>query len=170
MGRAVPTERVPEPKVFRMKIWATNVVRARSKFWFFLKQLCRVKKANGQIIACNEIFEKNPEVVKNYGFWVRMESRSGVHNMYKEYRDVTMNGAVDRLYLDLASRHRARSRSIQIIKTAVLKDEECKRESTLQFHGSKEELKFPLTHRVMRASEKKYRTTFKANRPNVSLF
>ena len=170
MGRAVPTERVPEPKVYRMKIWATNVVRARSKFWFFLKQLCRVKKANGQIIACNEIFEKNPEVVKNYGFWVRMESRSGVHNMYKEYRDVTMNGAVDRLYLDLASRHRARSRSIQIIKTAVLKDEECKRESTLQFHGPKEELKFPLTHRVMRPSEKKYRTAFKANRPNVSLF
>merc|ERR1719388_270456 len=134
VGRAVPTERVPEPKVYRMKIWATNVVRARSKFWFFLKQLCRVQ------------------------------------NMYKEYRDTTMNGAVDRLYLDLASRHRARARSIQIIKTAVLKDEECKRESTLQFHGPKEELKFPLTHRVMRPSEKKYRTAFKANRPNVSLF
>ena len=108
--------------------------------------------------------------VKNYGIWLRYESRTNTHNMYKEYRDVTMNGAVERLYLDLASRHRARARSIQIIKTAVLKDEECKRSSTLQFHGPKEELKFPLTHRVMRASEKKYKTNFKANRPNVALF
>lgn len=33
VGRHVPTEKTPEPELFRMKIWATDVVRARSKFW-----------------------------------------------------------------------------------------------------------------------------------------
>jgi large subunit ribosomal protein L18Ae len=35
-------------------------VRARSKFWYFLRKLKKVKKSNGQIIAVNEIFEEKP--------------------------------------------------------------------------------------------------------------
>ena len=170
VGRHIPSEKYPEPKVYRMKVWAKDAVKAKSKFWYFMKQLCRVKKANGQIIACNEIFEKDPETVKNYGFWLRVESRSGVHNMYKEFRDVTMNGAVDRMYMDMASRHRARARSIQIIKTAVLPDSYCKRTSVTQFHGTKDELKFPLPHKIIRPSSKMFRTSFKATKPVLSMF
>jgi hypothetical protein len=33
VGRHVPTEKEPEPTVYRMKLWATDPVRARSKFW-----------------------------------------------------------------------------------------------------------------------------------------
>jgi len=29
--------------------------------------------------------------------WVRYQSRTGYHNMYKEYRDVTLNGAVEQV-------------------------------------------------------------------------
>lgn len=57
-----------------------------------------MKKANGQILACNEIHEKYPTKISNYGVWVRYQSRTGVHNAYKEYRDVTLNGAVSQLY------------------------------------------------------------------------
>ncbi|QDZ21746.1 ribosomal protein L18 [Chloropicon primus] len=168
VGRHLPTEANPSPSLYRMKVWAVDEVCARSKFWYFIKRLKRVKKANGQIIAVNEIFEKDPTVVKNFGVWLRVLSRTGYYNMFKEFRDVTMNGAIDQMYQDLAARHRIRASCIQIIKTAVLKDEECKRPIVLQFH--KEGLSFPIPHKVVRPSEKKYRSTFKASRPNVALF
>ena len=40
--------------------------------------------------------------------------------MYKEYRDVTRVGAVETMYQDLAARHRARFRSIHILKVVEL--------------------------------------------------
>ena len=33
VGRHVPTEKEPEPTIYRMKLWATDAVRAKSKFW-----------------------------------------------------------------------------------------------------------------------------------------
>jgi ribosomal protein L20A (L18A) len=45
-----------------------------------------------------QIFEKRPTTVKNFGIWVRYQSRTGYHNAYKEYRDATLNGAVEQLY------------------------------------------------------------------------
>lgn len=45
-------------------------------------KLRRVKKANGQILTCHELIEKNTRTVKNYGVWLRYESRTGTHNMY----------------------------------------------------------------------------------------
>ena len=81
VGRHLPTAADPEPTLFRMKLWATDDARARSKFWYFLAKLRKVKKANGQIVACNEIFEKRPTTVKNFGIWVRYQSRTGSHNM-----------------------------------------------------------------------------------------
>ena len=45
----------------------------------------------------SRIFEKNPNAVKNYGIWLRYRSRTDQHNMYKEYRDMTINGAVSQM-------------------------------------------------------------------------
>lgn len=166
-GRRKPTEKFPEDAcpVYRMRLFAPDVVIARSRFWYYLSLLKKVKKANGEIVAVHEIFEKNPNHVKNFGFWIRYDSRSGTHNMYKEYRDVTLTGAVRKMYADLASRHRARRSSIQIIKTAVVKASDAKRASTQQFHDS--QIKFKLLHRVPRASNKQHRSTFKAQRPST---
>ena len=48
LGRHLPTEGVPEPKVYRMKLWSTCPVRARSKFWYFLRKLkARSRPAQG---------------------------------------------------------------------------------------------------------------------------
>ena len=33
VGRALPTPGDEQPKIYRMKLWATNEVRAKSKFW-----------------------------------------------------------------------------------------------------------------------------------------
>ncbi|KAK6917201.1 Ribosomal protein 50S-L18Ae/60S-L20/60S-L18A [Dillenia turbinata] len=165
VGRALPTESDEHPKIYRMKLWATNEVRAKSKFWYFLRKLKKVKKSNGQVLAINEIFEKNPTKIKNYGIWLRYQSRTGYHNMYKEYRDTTLNGAVEQMYNEMASRHRVRFPCIQIIKTATIPAKLCKRESTKQFHNSK--IKFPLVFKKVRPPNRKLKTTYKASKPNL---
>jgi large subunit ribosomal protein L18Ae len=142
-------------------------VRAKSKFWYFLRKLRKVKKANGQVVACHEIFEKRPTTVKNFGIWVRYASRTGEHNAYKEYRDTTLNGAVAQLYEEMGSRHRVRSACLQIIKTATVPASAAKRESTKQFHSKA--IRFPLTTRRARPESRVYRTVFKAVRPNVAM-
>lgn len=86
---------------------------------------------------------------------------------YKEYRDVTLNGAVEQLYAEMGSRHRARSQVLQIIKTATVPAALCKREATKQFHNSS--IKFPLTTRRARPESRVHRTVFKAVRPNVAM-
>ncbi|KAH0985403.1 hypothetical protein GBA52_012580 [Prunus armeniaca] len=117
-------------------------------------------------VACTiAIFEKNPTTIKNYGIWLRYQSRTGYHNMYKEYRDTTLNGAVEQMYIEMASRHRVRFPCIQIIKTATIPAKLCKRESTKQFHNSK--IKFPLVFRKVRPPSRKLKTTYKASRPNL---
>ncbi|XP_028122399.1 uncharacterized protein LOC114319568 isoform X4 [Camellia sinensis] len=55
VGRALPMETDQHPKIYRMKLWATNEVRAKSKFWYFLRKLKKVKKSNGQMLAINEL-------------------------------------------------------------------------------------------------------------------
>lgn len=85
-----------------------------------------------------QLFEKKPTTVKNYGIWVRYQSRTGYHNMYKEYRDVTLNGAVSQLYQEMASRHRVRYPCIQIIKTATVPASACKRPNIQQVRRERE--------------------------------
>ena len=89
VGRALPTPGDEQPKIYRMKLWATNEVRAKSKFWsvssadldlpralvssalmclivwlfvrrYFLRKLKKVKKANGQMLAINEVYHFSP--------------------------------------------------------------------------------------------------------------
>ncbi|KAE9462042.1 hypothetical protein C3L33_06078, partial [Rhododendron williamsianum] len=55
VGRALPSDTDEHPKIYRMKLWATNEVRAKSKFWYFLRKLKKVKKSNGQMLAINEL-------------------------------------------------------------------------------------------------------------------
>lgn len=137
-----------------------------------------------------QIHEKKTLHVKNYGIWLRYNSRSGTHNMYKEFRDTTLVGAVNQLYQDMNGRHRARERSVQIIKTAVVKPSECRRVNVTQFlvrlsrpsaapsapppsrwahcSGAQDsKIKFPLPHFRPRPSSRKFRTTFKASRPST---
>jgi large subunit ribosomal protein L18Ae len=38
-----------------MRIFAPNDVVAKSRFWYYLRQLKKVKKANGEIVAINVV-------------------------------------------------------------------------------------------------------------------
>ena len=42
----------------------------------------------------SEIFEKNSNSIRNFGIVLKYLTRKDYVNMYREYRDVTLNGAV----------------------------------------------------------------------------
>ncbi|KAK8802143.1 hypothetical protein WA158_006537 [Blastocystis sp. Blastoise] len=160
VGRLHPTNGEETP-IYRMRLFAPNPVTAKSRYWYFLANLHKLKRASGEILA---IRERNTQV-KTYGIWLRYNSRSGTHNMYKEFRDTTLLGAVKNLYADMAGRHRARDRSIQIIRTAIIPAGESRRAHNHLYEHQNP--KFALPHRIFRAGNKKYRTTFLADRPTT---
>ena len=91
-----------------------HLSNSRYRYWYFVSNLKKVKKANGEIVSVEQIREKRPTHIKNFGIWLRYDSRSGTHNMYREYRDLTVCSAVTQCYRDMGARHRARAHSIQV--------------------------------------------------------
>ncbi|MXQ99898.1 hypothetical protein E5288_WYG013297 [Bos mutus] len=89
----------------------------------------KMKKSSGEIVYCGQVFEKYPLRVKNFGIWLRYDSRSSTHNMDQEYRDLTTAGAVTQCYRDMGAWHRARAHSIQIMKVEEI--------TASKFHDSK---------------------------------
>merc|ERR1711912_8830 len=167
IGRHVPTERDPNPKAYRIKLFTRNETQARSRFWYFIRRLVKMKKANAEILSHREIFEKKPEKVSKYGIWLRYDSRSGTTNMYKEFSALTSNDAVAAMYQEMAGRHRARYRSIHIIKVQELEAAKCLRPAIKQF--LKANIAFPLPHRVLRANKKGYNKGTKAQLPTTHM-
>ena len=41
------------------------------RFWYFLRQLRKFKKTTGEIVSVEEIREKKPLKIKNFGVWLR---------------------------------------------------------------------------------------------------
>ena len=81
--------------------------------------------------------------------------------MVKEYRALSRAEAVEQMYQDLAARHRARFRSVQIIRVAeVEKTDDIRRPYIKQLLTKN--LKFPLPHRIPKTAGKK---VFAAHRP-----
>uniref|UniRef100_A0A7N5JUU2 Large ribosomal subunit protein eL20 n=2 Tax=Boreoeutheria TaxID=1437010 RepID=A0A7N5JUU2_AILME len=136
VGRCLPTPKCRTPPLYRMRIFAPNHVVAKSRFWYFVSQLKKMKKSSGEIVYCGQVFEKSPLRVKNFGIWLRYDSRSGTHNMYREYRDLTTAGAVTQCYRDMGARHRARAHSIQVMKVEEIAASKCRRPAVKQFHVS----------------------------------
>ena len=166
MGRKLPTEADPNPKVYAIRLFARNDVIAKSKFWYHLRKQLKTKSAQGQILSVNQIFERRPNHVKTFGIVLRYQSRTGIHNMYKEYRDISLNGAVSQLHMEMAGNHRASQDTISIIRTAVLNEkDDIRRPRSHLFRENS--LKFPILRAVPRASHRRYRKIFKANRPST---
>ncbi|BFZ10411.1 hypothetical protein BsWGS_13450 [Bradybaena similaris] len=163
IGRGLPTEKNRSPALYQMRIFAPDKAVAKSRFWYFLSQLRKLKKATGEIVSCSRVYDTKPLKIKNFGIWLRYNSRSGTHNMYREYRDLTAGKAVTQCYRDMGARHRARAHSIHIIRVEEIAASKCRRPNTLQFHDAK--IKFPLTHRVHR---KLHAPRFAASRPHTT--
>ncbi len=46
---------LPSPKVYKMRLFAHDPVLAKSRFWYYLRKLNKVKRAHGEILSCNEV-------------------------------------------------------------------------------------------------------------------
>ncbi len=161
VGRKHPSAQEAEPQLYKMRIFAANEIVAKSRFWYFLSKFKKIKRSAGEIVSFNLVSEKSPMKIKNFGIWLRYDSRSGTSNMYKEFREMTRAAAVYACYLDMAARHRARFRSIHIIKVSELKTDQVRRPYIQQLIDPK--LKFPMPHRVSRT----FKPIFAAKRPST---
>merc|ERR1711990_299299 len=175
VGRALPTEKVPEPDLYRMRVFARDQVLARSKFWYFMKRQHKVRKIQGEIVSTTEIFERNASCIKNFGIFFRYLTRTDTVNMYKEFRSTTLCGAVSNLYMELAGKHSGRAETVQIIRTKVINKlavpgvetdkPTLRRENTIAFVDG--ENKFPIVDKRKRAPISDLKTVFKAKRPTL---
>jgi len=163
-GRAAPTQKIPVPKIYKMKLFAKNVVLARSKFWYFMKRINKAKRTGGEILRTTQLFDKSPTKVTNYGIWLRYNSRTDTHNMYKEYRDTTINGAVAQMISEMAGRHRAQAESIQILKTGIIANKDVRRNHVSQI--LRKNLKFPVVRKTP-LTTKAVKKTFLGKRPTT---
>lgn len=59
VGRSLVTEKNPNPVIYKMRIFAKDSIRAKSKFWYFLHKMRKVKKATGEILSVNEVRSLN---------------------------------------------------------------------------------------------------------------
>merc|ERR1712157_146385 len=82
-GRKLPSAGQTSPPVYRVRLFAPDTIAAKSRFWYFVSYYKKVNKTAGEIISVQKVSEKSPTVVKNFGIWVRYDSRSGTHNMYR---------------------------------------------------------------------------------------
>jgi hypothetical protein len=55
IGRKLPTPGAQAPPLFKMTIYAPNIVVAKSRFWYFLSQLHKVKKLAGEIVSITTV-------------------------------------------------------------------------------------------------------------------
>merc|ERR1711981_1143284 len=96
-GRQLPSESTTDAACYRIRVFAKNAVIARSHFWYEMKRQNKVRKCQGEIVSVSEIFERKATSIKNYGIVLKYLTRTGVINMYKEYRDTTLNGAISQM-------------------------------------------------------------------------
>lgn len=65
VGRHLPTESDPTPKIYRMRIFAPNEVVAKSRFWYFLRCVPLAKQNQhlvlGLILCFTQTIEKGQE-------------------------------------------------------------------------------------------------------------
>lgn len=148
-----------------MRVFARDAVLARSKYWYHMKRQHKVRRIQGEVVSTSEIFEKKAQVIRNYGIYFRYLTRTNTVNMYKEFRDTTLCGAVSQMYVEMSGRHSARPESIQIIRTSVVETKNLRRWSVGQFAAKN--VKFPKTDCRKRAPTKALKTNFKATRPTL---
>ncbi|GFY60778.1 60S ribosomal protein L18a [Trichonephila inaurata madagascariensis] len=161
IGRPLPSDKIKIPPLYRMRIFAPDDVTAKSRFWYFTRKLKKLKKSKGEIVSVSMVQDKTPTKVKNFGIWLRYNSRTGTHNMYREYRDMTVASAVTQCYREMAAKHRARAESIQIMKVEDIPAAKCRRPQIKQFHDSR--IKFPIPSRINRNFHHPRFTTVRPN-------
>jgi hypothetical protein len=60
IGRMMPTEKNPKPPLYQMRIFAPDYIVAKSRFWYHVTQLRKMKKTMGEIVLCQRVRSIDP--------------------------------------------------------------------------------------------------------------
>lgn len=55
IGRKLPTEKEETTPLYQMRIFAPDAIVAKSRFWYFLRQLSKFKKSTGEIVSVKQV-------------------------------------------------------------------------------------------------------------------
>lgn len=131
-GSKQPTEKIPSPTIYKMTVYEKNEVCARSTFNALLKRKYKIK--NSLLIKIDYI-EEPVDNIHVFGIKLKLKARKRTINMYKEFRAVSKADAVSELYSDMAGRHSANRRMIDIISVDKVELENCRREKSRMFEN-----------------------------------
>jgi large subunit ribosomal protein L18Ae len=168
VARPLPTDVVPNPAAIRVQVFAPDEVVAKSEFWAVARRIARLKKSRGEVLSVQQVIEPDPTRVKNYGVWLTYRSTRATHNIYKEYRDTTTEGAVVKLYHEMAGTYNVPSTSVHIIRIAEVPTNELKRPNVKQF--ALDGIKFPITKQSIRPTRPSQARLISRKRPTVCGF
>lgn len=57
IGRKLPSDSEPKPPLYKMRIFSPDPIVAKSRFWYFLRQLKKFKKTTGEIVSIKVCFQ-----------------------------------------------------------------------------------------------------------------
>ena len=166
-GRALPSEATPSPVVIAVRVIAPNEAVARSRFWKLNKRDHKLKKANGEVIKVQEIHEKKLNTARNFGIFLKYRSHTGVQNMFKEFRDVSQQGAIDQMYNEMGGNYRASSERVDIIRLMELSEDQLQlRNPRCKQWSNASNINYALWKRHFRSTEQKYASNFSVKKPS----
>ena len=50
IGRMIPTDNLPKPPLYKLRIFAPDHVVAKSRYWYLVTKLRKMKKTKGEIV------------------------------------------------------------------------------------------------------------------------
>lgn len=165
-GRENACESNPTPEVTVMKIIAKNSAFAKSKFWKIMRTQNKIKKSAGEIIKVQEVFNSGKVNAQNYGIYLKYQSNVGKQNMFKEFRAVSIQDAVDQLYNEMGGNYKTSRDRVDIVKVVKIADENLriKNPRCLQFQNT-DSIAIPVWRKNHRSSLPQYRSNFVKKRP-----
>ena len=165
IGRPLPTAEVANPPAVRVQVFAPDAVIAKSIFWNTARRIARIKKSHGEILAVREVIEPEPTRAKTYGIWLTYKSLRATHNIYKEFRDTTTEGAVMRMYQEMGGTHNVKANEIIIVKVTEIQPDDVRHRSIEQF--VEPGVKFPILKQSIRPANLAHKKIFSRHRPVV---
>lgn len=169
IARPLPTKECENPVAVSVQVFAPDEICAKSEFWNVSRRIARLKKNNGEVLSVRQVIEPEPHRAKTYGVWLTFKSIRSMHNIYKEYRDTTTEGAVTRLYQEMAGTHNVHPCGITIIKICEIKDAaQVKHHTIKQF--MEPNLKYPIVEQPIRPAHVQDKKIFSHKRPTLCGF
>lgn len=168
IARPLATPIHPNPPAIRVQVFAPDEIVAKSHFWAVARHGARLKKSHGEILSVKQVLEPEPTRVKNYGVWLSYKSVRGTHNIYKEYRDITTEGAVLRLYQEMSGTHNCHPEMINIIRISEVQSGDVQHRHVEQF--CEPTVKFPIAQKPIRPAHPCQKRLISKKRPTVCGF